>query len=367
MKKMKVCMLLLVVVLLAIPIFSIACTKETPSAPSTPTTPSTPSQPATPPAPKPVELSLASMMPPEAAPAKSIERFIEKVNKDSNGLITIRHFPANTLIPGPNMRSGVRDGVADMGHAFIFGGEPGFEVGVNLTQLVRGLNVPSSVKIFNDLWNKYPDIMASQWKDFKVLYMAPTHPTIFFICNKAVRKMDDLKGLEIRVPNAILADIVKSLGGTPVSMPTADFVNSLDKGTVDGGATTLGSMIDFQIADKFKYATFYAMGSSINFLIMNMESWNNLSPDMQKVLEEAGKWGGDDMTATWTETETATLEYSKEHGIEFFNLPADEYAKWDTAIQPVYDKMAADMNAAGYPGTDIVNFAAERSKFYSNQ
>ena len=367
MKKLRSYIFIFIVLLLIIPVLAIGCAKtEKPTTPTTPTTPSTPSEPEKPAA-KPVELSLASMMSPEAPPAKSIERFIEKVNTDSNGLLTIRHYPANTLIPGPNMRSGVRDGVADMGHAFIFGGEPGFEVGVNLTQLVRGLDVPSSIKIFNDIWNEYPDIMASQWKDFKVLYMAPTHPTIFFICNKPVRTMADLNGLEIRVPSAILADIIKSLGGTPVSMSTADFVNSLDKGMVDGGATTLGSMLDFQIGDKFKYATFYAMGSSINFYIMNMESFNNLSPDMQKVIEEAGKWAGDDMTATWTETETSTMEYSKEQGIEFIELPADEYAKWDVAIKPVYDKMAEEMNAAGYPGTEIVNFSAERSKFYSNK
>ena len=367
MKKFRPYILLFIVLLLIIPVLAIGCAKtEKPTTPTTPTTPSTPSKPEEPAA-EPVELSLASMMPPEAAPAKSIERFIEKVNMDSNGLLTIRHYPANSLIPGPNMRSGVRDGVADMGHAFIFGGEPGFEVGVNLTQLVRGLDVPSSVKIFNDLWNEYPDIMASQWKDFELLYIAPTHPTIFFTCDKPVRTMADLNGLEIRVPNAILADIVKSLGGTPVSMSTADFVNSLDKGTVDGGATTLGSMIDFQIADKFKYATFYAMGSSINFYIMNVDSFNSLSPDMQELIVVDGEWGGDDMTATWTETEVSTLEYSKEQGIEFITLPPDEYAKWDAAIQPVYDKMAEEMNAAGYPGTEIVNFAAERSKFYTNR
>ena len=82
-----------------------------------------------------------------------------------------------------------------------------------------------------------------------------------------MNEMDDIKGLEIRVPNAILTAMIKDLGGTPVSMSTPDWVTSLDKGTTDGGATITAFIYDFQVGPKFKYATKYAMGSSTNFLI----------------------------------------------------------------------------------------------------
>lgn len=355
-------MLLVAVILLALPILSVACAKEAPSTPSTPTTPSTPAKPEQ----KPVELSLASMMPPGAPPTAHLERWMEKVATESKGLLTIRHYPASTLIAGPDMRIGVKEGVADLGNSFIYKVDPGFEVGQYLTQLVRGLNMPDGVKILDDIQNKYPDLMNSQWKDFKVIYIIPTHPTIIYTVEKPVRKMEDLKGLELRVPNALLADFLKNLGATPVSMSTPDWITSLDKGTTDGGATTVGSMLDFQIAEKFKYATYYAMGSSISFLIMNKDSWNNLSPEMQQVIDGTMDWARQDIIETWTASEKQTLEFSKEKGIQFIELSPDEYARWDAAVKPVYDKMAADMNAAGYPGTELVNFAMERSTFYAN-
>ena len=353
-------MLLLVVLLLAMPIFSIACASEEPAAPSTPSTPSEPSQPAA----EPIELSMASMHAPASLSGQSLEKWAEKIAEESNGLVTIRHYGSSTLVPGPDMRIGIKDGVADIGNSFIYKPDPGFEVGVNLTQLVRGLNMADGVAIFEDIWNEFPELMESQWQDYKVLWIIPTLPTIIYTCNDPVYTMADMKGQELRVPNAILADFIKNLGGTPVSMATPDWITSLDKGTTDGGATTTGMMSDFQIGEKFKYGTNYAMGSSVNFLIMNMDSWNNLSPDMQKVIEDSLEWARQDAIDSWTETETVTLQYSLDCGIEFIDLSNDEYAKWNEAIRPVYDAMAAEMDAAGYPGTELVDFALERADFY---
>jgi TRAP-type transport system periplasmic protein len=109
------------------------------------------------------------------------------------------------------------------------------------------------------------------------------------------------------------------------------------------------------------------MGSSITFLIMNMDSWNNLSPELQQALDSTIDWARQDIIKTWTDSESLAIQFSKEKGIEFINLPSDEYARWDAAVKPVYDKMAADMNAAGYPGTELVNYAMERSTFYANK
>jgi TRAP-type C4-dicarboxylate transport system substrate-binding protein len=310
----------------------------------------------------PIELKMASMHAPTAPSGLDLEAWAEKIKEATNGTVTIRHYGSSQLIPGPDMPSGIRDGVADIGNSFIFKPEPGFEVGVNLTQLVRGKDLADGVRIFDALWAAYPDIMQSQWKDFKVLWIIPSLATILYTVDKPVRTMDDIKGLEIRVPNAITADFMKSLGASPVSMSTPDWITSLDKGTTDGGATTVGSMYDFRIAEKFKYATIFPMGNSINFLIMNMNSWNKLSPDQQKAIDDSLADARQSAINAWAESETAAKAYSLENGIEFIDLSPEEYANWNAAIQPVYDKMAADMDKAGYPGTDIVKTALDLAK-----
>lgn len=325
------------------------------SAPDTSAPATTEAQPAG----EPVELSMASMHAPTAPSSKDLETWAEKIKQASNGLITIRHFGSSQLVPGPEMPAGIREGVADIGNSFIFKGEPGFEVGVNLTQLVRGKDLADGQRIFDELWAKYPDIMMSQWKDFKLLWVIPSLATILYTVDKPVRTMEDMKGLQIRVPNSINADFVKALGGAPVSMSTPDWITSLDKHTTDGGLTTVGTMYDFQIASKFKYATVFPTGCSVNFLIMNMNSWNKLSPDQQKIIDDSLAEARESAIAAWAESEELARSYSEENGIEVIELAPEEMAKWNEAIRPVFDKMAADMDKAGYPGSDIVNTALE--------
>ncbi len=358
----------LVVLLVVVAAGAMACGDEEPA--TTTAAPATTAGPATTAAPstdttaalEPVELSMASMHAPTAPASASLERWAEKVKQDSNGLITIRHYPSSQLIPPPEMRSGIRDGVADIGNCFIYGGEPGFEVGVNLTQLVPGQDTLDGVRIFEAIWNEFPDLMESQWTDFKVLWLVPSLPTFFYLTDKVVHTMEDMKGLELRVPSAILGDITKNLGALPISMPMQDWINSLDKGTTDGGTSTTGGMYDFQIADKFECTPNFSLGCSINFFIMNMDSWNRLPPEFQKVIDDSLEWSRQDAIDTWVEDEKMTHEYSLEKGIQFIELTDDEYARWDEAVKPVYDKMAADMDALGHPGTELVNFALGLAK-----
>ena len=253
---------------------------------------------------------MASMSAPEAPIGLALEAWAEEIKQASNGLLTIRHYGSSQLVKGPEMRSGVRDGVADIGHSFIFGAEPGFEVAVNLTQLVRGKDTLDGIRIFEAIWAKYTELMESQWKDFKLLWIFPTHSSALFTTEKPVRTMADIKGLEIRVPNAILADFMKNLGASPISMSTPDWITSLDKGTTDGGATTVGSMYDFQIADNFKYCTNFAMGCSVNWLAMNMDTWNSLSPELQKIIDDSLVSARQKAIDAWVESEKLTTSSS---------------------------------------------------------
>ena len=176
-----------------------------------------------------------------------------------------------------------------------------------------------------------------------------------------------LKGLQIRVPDAVNAAAMKELGAAPVSMSTADWITSLDKGTTDGGMGTIASRLDYQIGDKLKYCTKYTLGTTTIFLAMNLDVWNNLSPDFQKIIDDSREWGLQDYIQTKHGTEEKATEYLLSCGLEFIDLPADEYFKWNDLVRPVYDQIATDLDALGYPGTEMVDFALERSAYYVSQ
>ena len=283
--------------------------------------------------------------------ANDLEAWAEKIKQATNGTVTIRHYPSSQLMAPPDVPSGIRNGVADIGNCFIYKEEPGFEVGEKLTQLVRGRDMADGIRIFDALWATYPDIMASQWKDFKVLWIIPSLATSIFTVEKPVTVMADFKGLQLRVANAIQADFLTTLGASPISMSTPDWITSLDKGTTDGGTNTIAAMLDFQIAEKFKYMTIFPLGCTTNFLIMNMNSWNKLSADQQKAIDDSLADARKSANDSWLKAEKEAMDHSLQKGMEFITPSPEEFAKWNAAIQPVYDKMAEDMNKAGYPDT----------------
>ena len=78
---------------------------------------------------KPIELRLAHMMPVGSPSHQHIELWAKRIAADSNGRLTIRIFPSNTLIPGPEIYNGVVNGTADIGFSWRYKPE-GFGIGV---------------------------------------------------------------------------------------------------------------------------------------------------------------------------------------------------------------------------------------------
>ena len=152
---------------------------------------------------------------------------------------------------------------------------------------------------------------------------------------------------------------------TPVEMPMGDFITSLDKGTTDGATSSFNAVSDWQIGEKVKYCVRYPISAGVAFLIMNKEKYESLPADLQKIIDDSAEFGKQDFIQTKKDAETAGYEYMTSSGMEVIDLPLEEYEKWSAAVRPVHDAMAAELDAAGFPGTELVNFALERAQFYS--
>jgi len=311
---------------------------------------------------KPIELSFASTSSTSSEIHKHYERLAEKIKSDSGGRLTLRIYPNNTLVSGPDMRKGLKEGAADMGSSAIYTVDPEFQVEVNLPQLILAKDTPTADKIYTALYDKYTSIFKDEWKSYKFLWMAPTLPTFLYTVDKPIKTMDNMKGMQIRAPSKLVTDLVKSLGGTPVSMTMPDWIVSLDKHTTDGAATTTGTLPDFQVGTKLKYCTTYSFGTSMWYTAMNLNTYNKLSPDLQKVIDNAIAWGRDDEIKTWVTYNQSAMDYAKTSGVQIIDLSGEEKLKWDLATQGVYNAIANDLNGKGYPGTAFVGMCRDLAK-----
>jgi TRAP-type C4-dicarboxylate transport system substrate-binding protein len=314
---------------------------------------------------KPIELRLAHMFPVGSPSAKHIELWAEKIAADSNGRLKIRIFPANSLLPPPEIYSGVVKGVADIGVAWRYM-PTGYEVGVLFPFFIQAPDTVTAGKVYDDVWKRFPDLMAKEWKDVKVLWLAPTEPT-YLMSTKAIRGLEDIRGLQLRVPSPALADVVKALGAAPAFMSSADFVVALDKGTVNGGLPLFGLIQDYKLAGKIKTVLMQSLGNSTPLMfIMNKGAFSKLPPDLQSVINKSCEWGKQDTIRYWIEAYAETEKYCKDNGVQLVTLSGEDLKKWNEVVQGVGVKMAKDLDAKGYPGTELLRFINERIKHYAS-
>ena len=111
----------------------------------------------------------------------------------------------------------------------------------------------------------------------------------------AVRSLDDIQGMDLRA-SCGAAQILKAWGANQVGMPMSATPEVLQKGVVQGLFSSLEVMKDLKFAESCKYVT---MTDTVIYpfaVVMNMDRWNALPPEVQKVIEDMGteqaEWTG---------------------------------------------------------------------------
>ena len=113
------------------------------------------------------------------------------------------------------------------------------------------------------------------------------------LTTKPVNTVDDLAGLQIRVPtNQIQTKSFEVLGATPVSMSLGDVYTALQQGTIDGGENPLSTLYGRKHHEVAKYLIMD--GHVLNFTnwVCSSMWFDGLTAEQQEALIETGKEAG---------------------------------------------------------------------------
>ena len=113
------------------------------------------------------------------------------------------------------------------------------------------------------------------------------------LTTKPVNTVDDLAGLQIRVPtNQIQTKGFEVLGATPVGMSLGDVYTALQQGTIDGGENPLSTLYGRKHHEVAKYLIMD--GHVLNFTnwVCSSMWFDSLTPEQQQALIETGKEAG---------------------------------------------------------------------------
>jgi TRAP-type C4-dicarboxylate transport system substrate-binding protein len=88
---------------------------------------------------------------------------------------------------------------------------------------------------------------------------------------------------------------------------------------------------------------------------MNLDTWNSLPPDIQKVFEDSIPWMEAEMDKTIIEGDRAAIDFAKAKGHEFYELSEEDLSKFFGYMEELALEKAAGLDAQGLPGTEIYN------------
>ena len=173
-------------------------------------------------------------------------------------------------------------------------------------------------------------------KDVRLLGGMPLTYEYFWTVDRPIRRPEDVAGLRMRVAGEIEGETVKALGGAPVSMGSAEVYEALQRGTIDGMLSYLGTVVSRDLQSILRYGTRCHIGSYTFDAYCRASWYDALDPRTRAALDAGGRALYRDGTATMVAVHQD--EYLPEvvaGGVEIVDPTPSELAALRAATEPV--------------------------------
>jgi TRAP-type C4-dicarboxylate transport system substrate-binding protein len=311
---------------------------------------------------KAIELSYSNFFPPTHIQGKLGDMWAKEIEKRTKGKVKITYYPGGALLKGPKIYDGILKGITDIGMS-VFGYSRGVFPAMEAIDLPMGYpNGKAATAIINEFYNHFT---PKELNKVKVMYVHAHGPGLLH-SKKAVHKLEDMKGLKIR-SYGFNAKVAKALGGVPVAMSQGGVYEALQKGVVDATLSPMEVLKGWKQAEVIKYTVeCYSIGYTAGFYVaMNLDKWNALPKDVQKVIMDVNKEWIPKHGQAWDDSDQAGREFTLSLGNKIIPLSKAESARWANAAAPVIDGYIKDKAAKGLPAKDYVDFLKAAVMKYS--
>jgi TRAP-type C4-dicarboxylate transport system substrate-binding protein len=298
-----------------------------------------------------IELTYASPVGPDHTFSMVDKKWIEKIEKETNGRVKIKPFWGGTLVGSRDAVDELVEGVADIGFISPGYAKSGYPFTRSCFVFFYGANQEIGRRVFKEMLAKFPEIEA-EYKGLKVLSWS-SGTDYQLISRKPVHKLSDMKGMRIKTI-ADLTSVLASLGVEGFNMPTPEVYLNLQKGVVDGTLTPYEGFKSLKLGEVAKYVTemnIYRPHSGGK--VVNLNTWNKLPKDIQKVFENNIEWWGLETDKAFIQADLDGKEIAKKLGVEFIKLSKEDMEKFYAPVKELAAKEAKALDAKGLPGTKM--------------
>ncbi|MCM2474586.1 TRAP transporter substrate-binding protein [Rhizobium sp. CG5] len=163
----------------------------------------------------------------------------------------------------------------------------------------------------------------------------------------AVEKVEDIKGLKIRVVQSpIYLEMFQALGANAVPMPFPEVYTALETGTVDGQENPAPSILTAKLNEVQDYMTLTRHTYNPMVMLFSKPLWDKLDQDEKDLIQQAASEAAAFQRQTSRDADAKAVEALEASGMTVTKLAPEEVARFREATKPVADKFSAAADPA---------------------
>jgi TRAP-type C4-dicarboxylate transport system substrate-binding protein len=309
---------------------------------------------------KPIKLKLASVSAPsgQVLDSDGVQWWMDKVTERTKGRVTFETFWGSSLAAPIAHLDILQKGMVDiiLGCRIYTPGKT--PLGPYHYVIPFG---PTDMNMVNkatrQMYEEIPAFREELAKQNAVLIANFVTMPYDMISKAPVSSLADLKGKKIGLIGQYFSRWVKPAGLVPVVAPMSERYNLLQSGVTEMDFHPITHMNAFKVQELARnYIKLEAMVGAPWDLMINLEKFNSLPPDIQKIMLDTGKEAeiamANELAGKWRDRILAAW---KTQGVTFSTFPLDERAKWAAQVEDIPTEWALEMEKKGLPGWQIMN------------
>lgn len=283
-----------------------------------------------------------------------------RIEEQTDHTITIQEFHAGQIAKVTEVLESTRDGIIDIGFvSMIF--EPSNLSLQNFT-LYLPFNSPDAAMVSEAAratYEAFPELTAPFEADFNQVFLGGACLENYGLgTNFAWEEFSDLEGRKI-AGAGINLDWIS--GATAVASNLNEAYQSIQSGVYEGYISAASWWHTFKLNEVAPHFTKTDFGAQyLSAVTINKDKYESLPEDVQKILQNLGdEWAA--VTSEVCDRNNAEgLAILADLGVEVTEISAEAKLDWANALSDFPNRMAQNVNAAGLPGTAVMNFYIDR-------
>ncbi len=297
-----------------------------------------------------VEFTMAVIPAPGDAYSILTSTVPQRIAKATDGKVKVNI--SDSLVPGGQIVSAVRDGRVDMSgalHTYLAAEEPRFGI-FNLPGLIEGMD--DYRKVGEAFW--FADTHKIWRERYKSVVLAEGAWCSQRLFSKTpIRTLEDFRNKRLRVHNPQTAELMNALGAKPVPLALPEVMPSLERGVIDGLFTSACYGDGQEYWRVAKHVQDWNLGPITGWaVIANASTWDKLPADLRSKIETEMAALQKEALENHGKYVATSLDRMKAAGVDLWSAPASERQRIFAPryVDPTFDSWYARAKDVGFDG-----------------